>query len=365
MVDAPRLARADAAFVLAPGRLREGGWRALAAFARGGGLVVVFPEPRSALAPWGDRLAGAFNLPWTIGPEAVAHERPLGISRQSGDDPAGLLRLVEGELEALLRPVTVSRSLPLAVGPGGAGDALLTLSNGRPAALVARPGPRSDVAGGSASDGLVVVFAVPLAASWTDLPARPVVVPLAQELARAGVGLAVGSRPAVAGDRPAAPSGAVRLRPGWTLAAGGSIAPATIDDAGRAARPLRQAGPWLALDGGGRPLGVVAVAPAHRGAAREPVARQRVRERVAQGLGVALAGDGSLTWLDRPGGTAQGAVTPAEAMARTEPGLALGAILLAVALALAALEAVLARLFSHAQVAGAGGVGAGASREAA
>ncbi len=361
VVDAPRLARVDAAFVLAPNDVRAGGWRALADFARRGGLVAVFPAPASSLAPWADRFNEAFETPWTIGPEAVDHEQPLSIARSAGDDALGLLRLVEGELESLLRPVTVSRSLPLAAEPGGDAGNLLTLSDGAPAALVARPGGVGD----EGSDGLVVVFAVPLASSWTDLPARPVIVPLVQELARAGVGLAVGSRPSIAGARPAAPSATVQVRPGWNVAAGGSIAPVAVGDDGRSTQPLRRAGPWLAFDGAGRPVGVVAVAPDHRGAARETVAREQVRERIAGALGVELASEDSLAWLDRPGGASEDAVAPGEAMARTEPSLALGAILLAVALALAVLEAILARLFSHAQIAGAAGVSTAPVREAA
>lgn len=359
VVDTPRLARADAAFVLAPADVRESGWRALSEFARAGGLVAVFPDAASSLAPWSDAFARAFDLPWSIGPEAVAHEEPLSLARNSGDDPLGLLRLIEGELEALLRPVTVVRHVPLAIEPGGVGGSLLTMSDGSPAALVARPG-------GAGGDGLVVVFAVPMAASWTDLPARPVMVPLAQELARAGVGLAVGSRPSTAGTRPNAPALAAQLRPGWTLAAGGSIAPATVDDEGRANRPLRRAGPWLALDSAGRPIGVVAVAPDHRGAARERLERSRIREIIAGGLSVDLADDNALAWLDRPGGASEDAVAPSEAMSRTEPSLALGAILLGVALLLATIEAVLARLFSHAQVTGAAaGLSTSSTREAA
>lgn len=358
VVDTPRLARADAAFVLGPADVRASAWRALAEFARAGGLVAVFPDPASSLAPWGDAFNRAFELPWSIGPEAITHEQPLAMAQAAGDDPLGLLRLIEGELESLLRPVTVTRHMPLAIEPGGIGERLLTMNDGTPAALVARPG-------GSGSDGLVIVFAVPMAASWTDLPARPVMVPLAQELARAGVGLAVGSRPSTAGARPNAPALAAQLRPGWSLAAGGSISPATVDDEGRAARPLRQAGPWLALDGAGRPIGVVAVAPDHRGTARERVERTRVREIIAGGLGVDLSSDTSLTWLDRPGGASEDAVAPSDAMARTEPSLALGAILLGAALLLAAIEAVLARLFSHAQVTGASGFATTRTREAA
>jgi hypothetical protein len=362
VVDAPRLARVDAAFVLAPGQLRAGGWRALADFARGGGLVAVFPDPGSALAPWAEALNEAFALALTIGPEAQAHEPPLPVALAPGDDPLGLLGLVEGELEALLRPVTVARSLPLAAGPGeGAPARLLTLGQDRPAALVARPG-------GEGGRGLLVVFAMPLAASWTDLPARPAVVPIVQELARAGVGLAVGSRQSVAGQRVGVPIAAVQVRPAWSVAAGGSIAPVAVGDEGVSLRPLRHAGPWLALDGAGRAVGLLAVGPDHRGAAREPVERPRVREAVARGLGVDLSREDALVWLSpaRAGATpGEAARSPTEAMAASEPALALGAILLAAALALAALEAVLARLFSHAQVAEARRAGVGSGREAA
>lgn len=361
VVDLPRLARADAAFVLAPNDLRAGGWRALADFARAGGLVAIFPDPSSALTPWAEPMTEVFELPWIIGPEAATHETPLSLARAPGDDALGLLRLIEGELEPLLRPVTVSRSLPLSAEAGSAAARLLTLSDGSPAALAARPGGVE----GRSTDGLIVVFAMPLAASWTDLPARPVIVPLVQELARAGVGLAVGGLPATAGERPRTPAAAVQLRPGWALASGGSMAPVGVDDQARAAQPLRQAGPWLALDGAGRPLSLVAVAPDHAGAAREAAARERVRTAIAASLGVELPSDERLTWLDRPGGTAEGASQPAEAMAQSEPSLALGAILLGVALALAALEAVLARLFSHAQLAGAVTSGASSNREAA
>jgi len=360
VVDTPRLARVDAAFVLAPSKMRAGGWQALASFARSGGLVVVFPDPASSLAPWADRFTEALGVPWTIGPEALDHDLPLGITRATGDDQLGLLRLIEGELESLLRPVTVSKSLPLTTESGSESRSLLTMVNGAPAALVSRPGSTS-------GDGLVIVFAVPLATSWTDLPARPVVVPLVQELARSGVGLAIGSRFSNAGARPPAPNAAVQLRPGWNMAAGSSIAPVGIGDEGRSLRPLRRAGPWLALDGAGRPVGVVAVAPDHRGAARETTARERMRESVSNALGIELTDDESLVWLDRPGGATDGTTAPAQAMARTEPNLALGAILLGVALALAMLEVVLARLFSHAQVPGAAGVNAPrvATREAA
>jgi hypothetical protein len=373
VVDPARLARVDVAFVLSPAQVRSSGWRALAAFARRGGLVAVFPEPASTLAPWGEAMAEAFGLPWTIGPEAANFEQPLGLARAPGDDPTGLLRLIEGELERLLAPVSVFRAMPLEAGEE-ASARLLSLSDGSPAALAARPGVpglgEGTVDGGGAGEdragrGLVVVFAMPLAASWTDLPARPAIVPLVQELARAGVGLALGAGPSTAGARAEAPGGAVQLRPGWALGEGGSMAPVRVGEDGLAAQPLRQAGPWLAMDGAGRAIGIVGVTPAHAGAAREPVERPAVREALAAGMGVDLAGDDAVVWLDRPGGAIAGATTAGQAMAQSEPSLALGAILLAVALALAALEAVLARLFSHAQVAQEAGGGASSRREAA
>ena len=72
-----------------------------------------------------------------------------------------------------------------------------------------------------------------------------------------------------------------------------------------------------------------------------------------------------VTWLDRPDGERADAVRPTEALAASAPSIALGAILFIVALVLAALEAVLARQFSHAQVAGNSPSKLGTSREAA
>ena len=321
----------------------------------------MFPDANRSLAAWAGPFTQAFGLPWTIGPEAVEEIRPLALTRGPSDDPLGVLRLIEGELESLLRPVTVSRRLPLSRGDGEPAS-LLSLADGSPAALAARP------EGANGGDGLIVVFAMPLAASWTDLPARPAIVPLVQELARAGVGLAIGAQGARAGASPEAPTGSVQLRPGWTLGAGGSIAPVRVDQAGQAARPLRRAGPWLALDGSGRAAGLVAVTPAHEGAARGGVEREGFRAAIASGLGgLGDAADDidAITWLDRPDGALANAVRPADALAASEPSLALAAILLGIALALAALEAVLARQFSHAQVTGATASGTHTSREAA
>ena len=359
VVDAPRLARIDAAFVLAPGELRASGWRSLADFARGGGLVVVFPDARRSLAAWADPFTQAFGLSWTIGPEAVDETQPLALARGASDDRLGVLRLIEGELESLLRPVTVARRVPLSRGDGEPAS-LLSLADGSPAALASRPG--------NGGDGLVVVFAMPLAVSWTDLPARPAIVPLLQEIARAGVGVAIGEQGVRAGARSEAPRGALQLRPGWTLGVGGSIAPVRIDTEGRAARPLRRAGPWLALDGSGRASGLVAVTPAHEGASREGVERESLHAAIAAGLGGlgdAASEVNDVTWLDRPDGERADAVRPTEAVAASEPSIALGAILFIVALVLAALEAVLARQFSHAQVAGNSPSKLGTSREAA
>ncbi|MEO1008666.1 MAG: BatA domain-containing protein [Planctomycetota bacterium] len=337
LIDAARLLRVDAAFVLRPSAVRPRGWRTLAEWAAAGGLVALFPDPDATAAAWQREAMRALGLPWSMGPDAAEHEAPRTLAVPATDDPAGLLRLVEGELPDLLRPVSVFRSMPLSAG-GGDGGAMLVFEDGQPAALAGRPGASSTTTGaatGRAGRGVVVAFAVPLSADWTDLPARPVVVPLVQELVRAGVGVARGARVAVAGDRPAAPPAAALLR-------------ATRDDArppqpdvavqdGAGVRPIRRAGTWTALDASLRPLGLVSVTPDVAGANRDAVARAQVGGWLGD-----LAG-GEPMWLGEDGG-----LDPADALAESEPRTPISFALLVAALALLAIETILARLFSHA-----------------
>src|SRR5690606_8636345 len=105
------------------------------------------------------------------------------------------------------------------------------------------------------SRGLIVYFTSAPALSWTDLPAKPLMLPLMQELVRQGVGRAHGAWTALAGAPVAAPGRVVELRP---VGAEAGAPSAIVDETGRTSAPVRHAGLFRALDVRGVGRGLVA-----------------------------------------------------------------------------------------------------------
>ncbi|MCZ7632235.1 MAG: BatA domain-containing protein [Phycisphaerales bacterium] len=283
-VDAPRLAGADAVFVLEPDAIDSAAWARLRAFADSGGLVVVTPAARDGAQTWPDLMLEAFSLDWTVEREP----RTLDTGTIAAERPAAgeldLLALLAGELTHLAAPVHVSRVL--AADPArGAGHAVLTLSDGTPLVLAARP---EQIENAPPSRGVIVYIASALDLDWTDLPARPLTVPLLQEIVRQGVGRAGGAWVSPAGSVPAVPPSAVELRSheGTTVAV----------ESGRAAQPLRRAAAWRAstvmVSGAARSSSTRTLAPhaptsppptrCAAGSARRPPGATRARSMTAR-----------------------------------------------------------------------------------
>ncbi|MFG0283545.1 MAG: BatA domain-containing protein [Phycisphaerales bacterium JB039] len=331
-IDAARLASLDGAIVLRPDQLSELAWQRLRSFADGGGLVVIFP-PATGASTWADQMLGAMEAPLTISREGRSLEPALGVATQPGADDMGLLTLLAGELEELAPPVTVSRALEITIDEPGP-QAPLTLTDGSPLLVGFRPG-----AGDEAGRGLVVVMAVALAADWTDLPARPLIVPLLQEIVRQGVGRAAGAGAWPAGARPPVPARTISLR-----RAGEEGPDIPVDETGRPAVPLRRAGLLEAIDDRGRIGALVAI--------NADTAGSDVQAQPARAVGAWLSGgDIEPVWIGAdegeiegvPGAQAAGAV-----LSPDEESSSIALPLLIGAAALAVLEMLLARLFSHA-----------------
>jgi hypothetical protein len=192
--------------------------------------------------------------------------------------------------------------------------------------------------------------------SWTDLPARPLMVPLVQEIVRQGVGEAGATLSAIAGRSLGVPGGTTELRPEGE-AATTSTPRIAVDAAGAVTTAVRSAGVWRAVDSASRSRGLVVVNPDADGAKLDAQPPDGVRAWLAgafgQAGGDAAAGGSatalaSVTWMDdlasNPSGVGAG-VTPPGKSAWTLP-------LFIAALALAFLEVFLARWFSHAKVEG-------------
>lgn len=345
-LDTPRLAGLDGAIIAAPDAVPEGAWRKIRAFAESGGLVVVSPPAKGAVHVWADAMTRDLTLPWTVAREARVWEGGQAISPQrptvSGPD---LLSLISAELGELAPPVRAWRALHVenAAGGGAAPGTLLTLSDGSPVLLAAAPGSKEtpgSTDAGLPQRGLVVLLTLAPSFDWTDMQAKPLMVPLLQEVVREGVGRARGVWASLAGGALALPPRTVELR------ALGDTAPASVKATGdRAAEPLRRAGLWRAVDETGASRGIVAVNADPAGGRCEPQSPSAIGTWLSTAVGGA-----EVRWLDgdpKVGGLPGGG-TLRSALQRSEDGSRFVLPLLIAALVLAVLELALGRWFSHA-----------------
>lgn len=351
-VDVPRLSGLDAAVVAEPGGVDASGWAALRAFAEAGRVVVVFPGADPAAQRWIAEFERAFATGLAIDPEpqSTGADAPRGFpletragERAPDEDALDLFALIRGELPALAGPITTERRLrierPRAEAGRGA-RVLWSFASGEALAVAVRPGSglSGDEGAGWTPDrasGLVVVFAVPLDLGWTDLPARPLVVPLVQESVRQGVSAARASRSGVAGLPVPLPTAAASVRTISGVHAGATEPVRTGES-----RVRRTGGVLAALDEGGAPIGTIVVNPDVAGARTEARPPGEVRAWLAS----AVEGEDQLASLEA------GVTASARAARDPQAGGVLAAWLLAIAVLLALVEMVAARRASHASL---------------
>lgn len=420
-LDTPRLARLDALVITTPDRLDIAAWGRVNNFIRAGGLLIFTPTAGLASHEWVDTLRRALPVGWTIDVgvsdlstvTTPARVSPAGPSDDPAD-PSDLLGSVRREMDDLTRSVTVTRMLKATVtraeGEGRASDGmpgaasasvtgasagatvLLRLASGEPlvisgglASASVAPGAvgtsgastgAGDQGGegagtgensGAPGAGQVVYIATALSAAWTDLPSKPLMVPLMQELVRQGVSRSRPAQWSVAGLSPTLPSGAKELRslmareaPPDALA----LTSPSIDPSGRLVDALRDSAVYDLISARGQSMGRLAVNPDASGA------RLDAPERAAlvAWLGSALSDPGAQPVLIDPAGGAPGAGGPVSAeramamLSERAERAASGPLWLWIVLALAGAELLLARLASisgGSMKSGAGGAGGG------
>lgn len=342
-IDTPTLAALDAIFLPRPDLIDEPSWRRLGDFARSGGLVFVSPPTDPTVHLWSDPMTMALGLPWRIAREAQDLGDSVSIAPEQ--PRSAIFEMVQSELPELARSVTVMRILPIIEGAGAeTSRPLLMLADNTPWLIAAPPGA-PDGAGESeddasgASRGLVLYLTSAPALTWTDLPARPLIVPLVQEIVRQGVGEAQGGGAFVAGERPPAPARTAELVPFESDADAARIA---VEPSGLAGAPVRDAGLWRAVDRQGGTRGLVAVNADTDAGRTEVQPASAVRDWL---LGAGVASD-DFTWISDADEDASGAAIAQSA----EAGSWLSYPLLIAAALIALLELTLARLFSHASI---------------
>lgn len=336
-ITAARLAGFDAVALCAPHSLDQTGWQAIRAFVEQGGLLVVVPPAGVSVHLWADQLS-TMDLGWTIGREPRDADPALAIDAATTLTPAAdLLSLVRAELPELARAVAVRRLLPLSLDAERREQPTLALSDG--SVLLA-----SGVPGGSDQRdgrGLVVMLTTSLDLAWTDLPAKPLIVPLIQEVVRQGVGLARGTWHTAAGTRPSLPFGTTELRAAPSLLADQPQGPSTIAiGADPSSTPaLRRAGVYRALDAQGTTRAWISIAPDARAGDTSPTAAPAARAWVTS-----IAPGATVQEL---GSTEPATLAAALGSAQATSDRSFGFLIAALALAL--MELGLARWSSHAR----------------
>ena len=330
-LDAPDVRGVDAAIVPRPDLLNDDGWSVLSAFVDSGGVLVVSPPAQVNVHQWTDQLSTQLRLPWRIMLEVAEHETSLSLAAEQPSSE--LLRMLSGDLDQLLSPILVNRVLPVDRESTQAQD-VLVFSDGSPMIIVGTPRPSEpgeDGASGSIGAGIVIYIAAALDLDWTNLPTKPLMVPLFHELLRQGVGAARAAQRYSVGERPALALGATAatlLGPEDTTL---SIAPD-----GRPQQPLERSGLYEVLDVASQGLGMIAVNIDPASSRTDTQPQSAVSD-----------------WLTKLG--------PWEVFDADDPGAALRSIessspivglLLVAVVALVVLETALARWFSHAPSSG-------------
>lgn len=359
-VDGRALLGVDAVVVARPDLLSPAACGELGAFAGRGGVVVVLPAGESRAQGWGGVLLPALGVGMRVASEASDRSPPVLLAEEQ---PASrLLASIRPELPGLVAPVEVARAV--AIEGVSDADVVLRLADGSAWMVVERLVVRmADRAAGSSGEGreggavdaefatgagVVVLLGSAPELAWTNLPVKPLMVPLVQESVRAALEWAAASMRAEVGARLVA-SGASRVvRDGsdGTAPTGAGPASLAVDASGRTTDVVASAGIWRGDDGSVHAVGI-----APRSIALAPGDGESVRAALARFGEVRVMAAGAGAGAD--GGASDGARPRAAALdAWAFP-------LFVAALVVLLLEGVLSRAFSHASLARAGRMDAG------
>lgn len=210
------------------------------------GLVLVVPPEGQVTHEWMLSISRIFNVPWSTPNESRVHTPPLGLVVPIAPMKSGsTLEIIEGELPSLLESVQVHQSLELQnVEPG---QVVLLLEDGTPA-IISR-GSQEEIPG----DLLLMAF--PPSPPWTDLPTKPLMVPLIQEMVQGGLSSIQKNNPHVVGEF---------IDMGYRgdaayITHNETIRIPVIEDTGLSSTPIPNQGMWSILNNRGVVLGTRAL----------------------------------------------------------------------------------------------------------
>jgi hypothetical protein len=162
----------DTIILTRPDLVDQSGWTWLQNFASDGGVLIITPASEAQEQIWAADIERLLSVPIRSQTKKIQGEFRLA----SKQPRVGPLSLLGAELEALTEPVHINTYIPLET-TDAAAQSILELENGKPLMCWAKP------KGGT---GVVAILGVSPVLSWSDLPVKPLMVPLFQELIRGG-----------------------------------------------------------------------------------------------------------------------------------------------------------------------------------
>lgn len=337
----------DAVMLMRPDRVIRPMWDALSSYANDGGLVWVFTPPETGSSPWVSMMVEYFEPGWRIGLESVEAEgEAASLSLSGGPLVAEPLERLAADWRALTRPLRVYRYLLLSVdGP----DAWISLAQPKAVQPDSTTDANSDnvlLAHRRVGLGSLLLLSTAVDNTWTNLPTKPLFVPMIHETLH-GV---LGSRDqpgvvrAVSGDQPA-------LGPAWNGV--------TVIERLKASDDLitnghnenvEPASPGLKIDASGVALAGPLTVPGVYQANTDAGPRRLVVDPDPSAGDTRQMNEEALThWLDSTGQWHWfNEDNPGSALARSGDTADIGWALLWIVLALVLLESVAARFMSHA-----------------
>ncbi|MDG2199721.1 MAG: BatA domain-containing protein [Phycisphaerales bacterium] len=229
----------DVLVITRPDLLQEMSIELVGEFLEENGIVILLPPADREIHHWTTSLQRNLGLPWSWGKETRTFIEPVGIEET---DVAGqYLAPIAGDLPVLLESIRVQKSMELV--PSTGADILLTIGDGSPLLVVS--------AHGDDNPGTVIHITTPMDPTWTDLPTKPLMVPLFQELVRNSLSNQRMNRQRFVGD--------VFEVPGSTLVGGdGHRIPVDIDTNETVSTP-QHPGHWVIENKMSESVGTVSV----------------------------------------------------------------------------------------------------------
>ena len=340
-LDVADIRTADVVLLPRPDLLTDSGWKVLHDFVQRDGLLMIMPPAQINVHQWTERLSKDLQLPWRIALEVTPHDNGLPLAE---DQPATeLLRLVSSDLSELVRPVLAYRVLPVDQAQTRA-QPLIVFADGSPLAMVGSPDAETERETASEDGrektdrteneasvvrGMVVYLAVAPELSWTNLPSKPLMVPLFHEVVRQGLSAIRASQQLQVGEQPNLARG-----PAARDIVGPDDLRMALDSAGRPQQPLSRAGVYAVYDQTDQTIGKLAV-----------------NVDTAAGATDVQSPAAISAWLNASGPWATfDASNIGSTLAIDRATSPLAGVLLILVLALVVIETVLARRFSHAYV---------------